>query len=1227
MEFRSVIQTADGNILAGGTEYKAYNRNMNPINNGAGTYGLNATTPTVCTLAANSYKAYITKVDKLTHQKIWEYGYDFASIPGNVNALEQGRIMDMVEDPLTKNITVVINLTPGHGSLSRMSVMEIEQDGDVVWQKIFEHFDGINYWTNLEAGALGLMRANDGTYYVCGATKVPNNAYTEQTLVVHFSNLHTPAGPNFINSIVTGSIGTFADIKYSYAWDLIQLSNGKIFLGALEDNKKLVAHSQFENGRIYEITQNGSNLSATLMQDMGSFNAYDIQSSISETKDGGFIFQSTKIGALPIIPNPIVMSDLTNIEDYTTAPKLNGVPVSNPLDYAEITRTINSNVYLAKYNASGTMQWENTYPYTNYNTSNNNTGDIFQRECNYAVLQHPDGGYMTAGNNSANFDDHIVLKTFNECIENTTWDYTNGTVISGNPTWTTPKNIKGMIEIPAGQTLTISGTTIKFADTRETKVVGSNPAIFTPTGIIVKPGGKLIIQNNALLTASCPNAMWDGIQIVGADNVPQTPANQGYVSFNDSKITLARVALGTGQYISHVVNNMYTYAYIANGGKGGGIIQAVNGSFINNGADVELNDYRDGLLAYNSYIKNCNFDINDDMPFCNQFYLEDAANSKYVGKPHFIKLRNVECVTICGCNIQNSSSDFLQLKGTGIYAIDASMNVHNSSTWVISATNETNFKNLHCAIETNTSIPLTRNTLIRNCNMTNVQQGISVSGHSLPAPVIVYNKIELNPNQINGIDIPIWGVHLTANDRYNVQENSIKTLPITGTVQTDVEGIVVNNRSVDNTKIYRNSISLVRNGIYAFGQNGDMTQAANTGLLIDCNKFSGISDRDIYLTNDGPQAAPIFGEIKFFQGKCNDGSVNPTSNTFSTTAFTLPLLNLVNTSTYPTGLASSATGFQYNHFSDAPMTPLNNAGIFTVTACGVSSTSTSNQNPTCPQDYKIPSTIGGPIKIHPYGDPIKMKEWNDKVYALMVQGGSNNNTEINNLRNELNDAENIQYNYWIEENKYSDLIGYLVAKPYKLIQDNITLANAYIIIKDYAKANTVLNAINTTNTDYLQRIVILKEYISLKIVNKTWNNVNDDFESKLIGWSGGINKKTNITSQNVLRIVNENKYNFRIPRVSINANQRLAQKIFINESLISIFPNPNTGQFKYQLINLYTNDLEYAIVDITGKIIKTGILEKNTKSGNISTNLSSGLYYIRVIHIDFIGKVVKLVIQ
>jgi hypothetical protein len=1134
----SVIQTNDGNYVVAGSllEFTSSGILVNPNSSGA-----------AVPLPSNNYsrKGYVCKIDKnAPHSILWQYIYDLSPLNLNSSAIYENRFQEITEDPITHHL-ITIGWGRETAGLDQMAAFELDENGLVLNRKTFFHTpSGSASWNTSNSEGWGILHANDGTFYAGGRTECAAACGSNnKSFVVHF-NL-TSSGFTQLNSQTLG----FGN--YNIAYDLAQLNNGDIILPSFENSCFAFYPSGVYEGKIYKLDPNS--LNETLLYNLGELRANDLRMGIKKTEDGGFVFLSSKRGPVSVPDQSFTLDNLDVIE-FNNPTGCNSVPISTTPQIVS-NWTLETDAYLAKFKPNGTnysLDWENKYPFTDYDGTVTNKGDVKHQECLYGVELHPDGGYMACGNNSANFDDHIVLKTFDPCTANQI--YTIGanststsykTNITGVTTWTTPQNILGTIVVKSGAVLVIDNTTISFADTRQTGI---------PTGIIVEAGAKLIIRNHATLTSNCPKSMWDGIQVLGNSTITQNSTNQGTVEMNTGAIlSNARVAIGYGNYINDFTS-IYNYKEDAIHNDGGAIVKLDNCNFINNGADLELSD-RVTSVADLSYIHHSVFKTDDNMPYFNNFYDEtNIQSSKYLGKSHFIKLNRVEGISMYGNIIQNNSTDYLQHKGMGLYALDATFNFEYTGNIIYTVPPKNNFKNLYSAIEANTAVPHALPLIIKNTVIENVRHGINISGFSTPYPAVVLNKIKLNTDVENDVLESTWGIHLTGNTNYNVEENEISALPATtAQAQDNIVGIAVNNKHIFNASVYHNTLTGLTKGTLAFGQNGDITPM-DQGLLIKCNKNYNNTNTDISLEEDAQFS--ISGNIKLFQGSCGTPS-SPAGNVFTQTTGILHLGNTTNTAAY-----------EYRHHSSPTIVvPSNIGNVVTPIPC---ISSFYNELASCPINFKNKSLL---LEVYDKGitTPIKISDLPIK-YGIIC-GGSGNGDDAD-TKSDLDGIEaQLLYNEYALGN-IGAVLSYWQSKPCKTIQDNLALVNAYVINNNLISAQQELNNINTTNNDYLAQITMLSKQIQLLTNNQTWHDADEDFKDLITDYAGKEDGQYCTIAQNILRINNATYYNYRIPNAVVNSS-RVAQKnvLTINNvaTTTKLYPNPSNGEFTLEFNNVINN--------------------------------------------------------
>ncbi len=146
---------------------------------------------------------------------------------------------------------------------------------------------------------------------------------------------------------------------------------------------------------------------------------------------------------------------------------------------------------------------------------------------------------------------------------------------TGDHTINYPMTVFGSLTVKSGHQLTISSKVTFSPESR----------------LIVERGGKLILDNDAILTTECGN-IWQGIIVEGNTSAPQSTA--GVLELKTgSIIENARVAISCNPYHIPWPNNMYY----------GGLIQSDGGTIRNCGKAVEFMKYGGMQFLDNSYFK------------------------------------------------------------------------------------------------------------------------------------------------------------------------------------------------------------------------------------------------------------------------------------------------------------------------------------------------------------------------------------------------------------------------------------------------------------------------------------------------------------------------------------------------------------------------------------------------------------------------------------------------
>lgn len=389
-----------------------------------------------------------------------------------------------------------------------------------------------------------------------------------------------------------------------------------------------------------------------------------------------------------------------------------------------------------------------------------------------------------------------------------------------------------------GKTMTVTGTLHCSSGTR----------------IIVRPGGKLVVDGG-VLTSSCANEMWQGIEVVGDRTKHQTASFQGVVELkNGAIIENAHCAIKTGLGD----DNWHTT---------GGIIKADNTHFINNQRAVEFLSYVDtipvsGALRDNySYFNKCEFRLDNN----NLFTYNDCSFIDHV------TLWRVKGVKFKGCSFTNQTNEHYNRKHA-IYALDAGITLDsycsNSQIYLptgcdcpASYSTYNSFSGFSTAVEVNTSGDQFA-VRINHALFNNNETAILIKGN----PFTTISRCEVNLQNVPTYTLDNRGLVLDHCSGYKVEDNTFSRTTYYPQ-QLVSTGIYVKNSgdSVDNF-LHLNNFTNMNYGVYVKGNNGD----SHYGLQITCSDFDH-NGYDIFMSSGS--------SLKCIQGWPNLGADNDFSNT------------------------------------------------------------------------------------------------------------------------------------------------------------------------------------------------------------------------------------------------------------------------------------------------------------------------------------------------------------
>lgn len=276
------------------------------------------------------------------------------------------------------------------------------------------------------------------------------------------------------------------------------------------------------------------------------------------------------------------------------------------------------------------------------------------------------------------------------------FDPLNTVIVQTSQTWDRSRVIGGDLIINSGVTLTVHCT------------------VSLPVGgkVIVQRGAKLIIDQG-IFTNIC-GQRWKGIEVWGNPNVGQsntTSNGQGQVTIiNGAIIEKAEIAVTVTRIDP---NGQPNFAY------DGGIIRAQNAFFKNNIIGIQLWSYHGNTTQLNySYVKNCTFETNSAWPNTNIYpkHFVDLYDVDYT------------TILGCTFQNLIPNSFPVGNRGEGIFSVDARFRVGNlcanlQCTSVITST----FTNLTYGVNASASMPLLT-CMVDGATFNNCDKGVSIRG-------------------------------------------------------------------------------------------------------------------------------------------------------------------------------------------------------------------------------------------------------------------------------------------------------------------------------------------------------------------------------------------------------------------------------------------------------------------------------------------------------------------
>ena len=382
-------------------------------------------------------------------------------------------------------------------------------------------------------------------------------------------------------------------------------------------------------------------------------------------------------------------------------------------------------------------------------------------------------------------------------------------------------------------------------DSGSTLTVKCTLSLVPQARIIVRPGGKLVVDGGTL-TNACTGEMWQGIFVEGHSNLHQTAANQG------------KVVLKNGAVIENALCGIRTGAPgDTSTTSTGGIITAEDATFRNCNMAVYMRPYTDytatGLLKPNaSSFYRCTFTLDNDN-------LIESYGARF---SELTRLWGVAGVRFAGCTFTNTSS--IDSRGCGIRAVDAGFRVDTYCSQEIMNSDcscpgqyatHSAFSGFSTAIRVSTTgSPFA--VTVDEASFANNSTGISVSGNNHATVTRCQFDLSLTPE----LSFNVTGLNLSACTGFLVEGNAFSR----STSSFPTYGIKAAGLGISNNSLYRNTFTGLTYGIHASGVNSGLF----TGLRFSCNTFLQ-NTHDIYVAS---------GQVAETQGSASAGADNSFSS-------------------------------------------------------------------------------------------------------------------------------------------------------------------------------------------------------------------------------------------------------------------------------------------------------------------------------------------------------------
>ncbi len=453
--------------------------------------------------------------------------------------------------------------------------------------------------------------------------------------------------------------------------------------------------------------------------------------------------------------------------------------------------------------------------------------------CGFGSTVCTNNQLVVTGDNKFEKDNYDMIRLFN-CVDKTpnydlfpttpnSFDFISISTLDllgtpGTLTFTSPTKLKGRLIIESGCTVDVNGVELQFADLDRLDDLAYSKGF--EHGIVINPGGKLILRNGAVLTSvtDC-NAKWRGVQVsgLGSGTANQSiPSTIGILEMTDSRIENAVIGASI---------------------EGGGLITCSNSktnmnhvNFLNNRKGVSFYSFAGPNLSRFNFT---NFD------FVSPLGIRDFG---IIGLNTHCSMWDVENIIFNGCTFKNQYTGPYRL-GFGIASIDASFQVirgNNSSIGNpcnIPTGRTTEFENLTYGMVTDRtpSNTITRFIGVAEAKFTNCGVGWQCDDDNKPLAYeneFIWNDVLGNyPTMPNFPDV--FGLSYASSSNVKVFENTFST---NGSIPFAKAGIIITNPNSGSFKSVLRKNFFTKTG--STFEIGVMTSGNNDLFELRCSEFT-----------------------------------------------------------------------------------------------------------------------------------------------------------------------------------------------------------------------------------------------------------------------------------------------------------------------------------------------------------------------------------------------------